>query len=100
MAKPLSKAELAQTHVRINNAEKSSDGGSKKTDLVCFSHLRWDFVFQRPQHLMSRMAKGRRTGRHARRLEILSCGRLRAIMIALTHRGGFRITWPSFKGLL
>ncbi|MDB5723452.1 MAG: UDP-galactopyranose mutase [Novosphingobium sp.] len=21
--------------------------------LVCFSHLRWDFVFQRPQHLMS-----------------------------------------------
>lgn len=24
--------------------------------LVCFSHLRWDFVFQRPQHLMSRLA--------------------------------------------
>ena len=24
--------------------------------LVCFSHLRWDFVFQRPQHLMSRFA--------------------------------------------
>ena len=23
-------------------------------DLVCFSHLRWDFVYQRPQHLMSR----------------------------------------------
>jgi len=21
-------------------------------DLICFSHLRWDFVFQRPQHLM------------------------------------------------
>jgi UDP-galactopyranose mutase len=29
-------------------------------DLVCFSHLRWDFVFQRPQHLMTRFAKGRR----------------------------------------
>ena len=28
--------------------------------LICFSHLRWDFVFQRPQHLMSRFAKGRR----------------------------------------
>ena len=28
-------------------------------DIVCFSHLRWDFVFQRPQHLMSRFAKGR-----------------------------------------
>jgi UDP-galactopyranose mutase len=25
-------------------------------DLLCFSHLRWDFVFQRPQHLMSRFA--------------------------------------------
>lgn len=23
-------------------------------DLVCFSHLRWDFVFQRPQHLLTR----------------------------------------------
>lgn len=25
--------------------------------LVCFSHLRWDFVFQRPQHLLSRAAR-------------------------------------------
>jgi UDP-galactopyranose mutase len=25
--------------------------------LVCFSHLRWNFVFQRPQHLMSRFAR-------------------------------------------
>src|SRR5690348_7281335 len=31
-----------------------------KTDLVCFSHLRWDFVYQRPQHLLSRAAKDRR----------------------------------------
>ena len=29
-------------------------------DLVCFSHLRWDFVYQRPQHLLSRFAKERR----------------------------------------
>jgi UDP-galactopyranose mutase len=28
--------------------------------LICFSHLRWNFVFQRPQHLMSRFAE---TGR-------------------------------------
>ena len=26
------------------------------TDVVCLSHLRWDFVYQRPQHLMSRFA--------------------------------------------
>ena len=25
--------------------------------LLCFSHLRWDFVYQRPQHLISRFAK-------------------------------------------
>jgi UDP-galactopyranose mutase len=29
-------------------------------DLVCLSHLRWDFVFQRPQHLMTRQARTRR----------------------------------------
>lgn len=26
-------------------------------ELLCFSHLRWDFVFQRPQHLMTRFAQ-------------------------------------------
>ena len=25
--------------------------------LICFSHLRWDFVFQRPQHLLTRLSK-------------------------------------------
>ncbi|HEX6224279.1 MAG TPA: glycosyltransferase family 1 protein [Chryseolinea sp.] len=29
-------------------------------DLICFSHLRWNFVYQRPQHLMSRIAKTHR----------------------------------------
>ena len=30
-------------------------------DFVCLSHLRWDFVYQRPQHLMTRAAReGRR----------------------------------------
>lgn len=31
-----------------------------QTDLLVFSHVRWDFVFQRPQQLMSRFAKKRR----------------------------------------
>ncbi|WP_460623058.1 glycosyltransferase family 1 protein [Hymenobacter tenuis] len=26
-------------------------------DVVCFAHLHWDFVWQRPQHLMSRFAQ-------------------------------------------
>jgi glycosyltransferase involved in cell wall biosynthesis len=37
--------------------EKSSH---TNVDLVCFSHLRWDFVFQRPQHLMTRFAQRQR----------------------------------------
>lgn len=31
-----------------------------RPDLICLSHLRWDFVWQRPQHLMSRFARDRR----------------------------------------
>ena len=26
-------------------------------DLICLSHLRWNFVFQRPQHVLTRLAK-------------------------------------------
>ncbi|HRO58378.1 MAG TPA: glycosyltransferase [Burkholderiaceae bacterium] len=29
------------------------------TPLIVFSHLRWDFVYQRPQHLLSRLARRR-----------------------------------------
>lgn len=31
------------------------------TDIVCLSHLRWGFVYQRPNHLMARFARQRRT---------------------------------------
>lgn len=34
---------------------------TRAVDLVCFSHLRWGFVFQRPNHLMTRAARARRT---------------------------------------
>lgn len=36
------------------------DNICETSDLLVFSHLRWDFVFQRPHHLMSRFAKYRR----------------------------------------
>ena len=29
-------------------------------DLICFSHLRWNFVYQRPQHLLERATKNYR----------------------------------------
>lgn len=51
----------------INSKELSDNYlGALKTstgnlpDLVCLSHLRWDFVYQRPQHLLSRFAGERR----------------------------------------
>lgn len=33
----------------------SSAAAQNRPMLICFSHLRWNFVFQRPQHLMHRM---------------------------------------------
>ena len=33
---------------------------AEEFDVVCLSHLRWDFVFQRPQQLMTRCARERR----------------------------------------
>ena len=44
----------------INGSRAHQRGSSAHPDLVCFSHLRWDFVFQRPQHLMTRFARDRR----------------------------------------
>lgn len=37
-----------------------SDVSTDLFTLICFSHLRWAFVFQRPQHLMMRFARSRR----------------------------------------
>jgi glycosyltransferase involved in cell wall biosynthesis len=34
---------------------------SDQDELVVLSHLRWDWVWQRPQHLISRVGRGRRT---------------------------------------
>src|SRR3954464_1350601 len=37
-----------------------SQGGNAFPDVICLSHLRWNFVVQRPQHLMTRCARNRR----------------------------------------
>ena len=42
-------------------AQTMFDSGVRMaTDLVCLSHLRWSWVYQRPQHLMTRAARDRR----------------------------------------
>ena len=40
-------------------APPGPDGAGRLPALICLSHLRWAFVFQRPQHLMTRFARGR-----------------------------------------
>ncbi|HVF66993.1 MAG TPA: glycosyltransferase family 1 protein [Pyrinomonadaceae bacterium] len=57
-------------------------------DLVCLSHLRWDFVYQRPQHLLTRCAEGRRVFFFEEpvydggplRLEVKERGRVRVVV--------------------
>jgi glycosyltransferase involved in cell wall biosynthesis len=44
----------------IKNIEEVSCAFLHNLDLVCFSHLRWGFVFQRPNHLLSRFSKHQR----------------------------------------
>ncbi len=47
----------------MNNQELSElslTNNKNNVDMVCLSHLRWDFVYQRPQHLMSRFARRQR----------------------------------------
>ncbi len=39
---------------------KTQVNPSVAPDVICLSHLRWDFVYQRPQHLMSRFARSGR----------------------------------------
>lgn len=36
------------------------NGENESFAMICLSHLRWDFVYQRPQHLLSRFAKNNR----------------------------------------
>ena len=40
----------------LNNNSTATWQFLQNIDLVCFSHLRWNFVFQRPQHLLSRFS--------------------------------------------
>jgi len=47
---------ITRVGVPVESQAEPSAPDSDKPTLLCFSHLRWDFVFQRPQHLMSRFA--------------------------------------------
>ena len=48
---------LTRAGVPVVSKAEPSASDRETTTLICFSHLRWNFVFQRPQHLMSRFAR-------------------------------------------
>lgn len=48
---------LTRVGVPVESLLEPSAPDPGPTTLLCFSHLRWNFVFQRPQHLMSRFAR-------------------------------------------
>ncbi|MGI4884728.1 MAG: glycosyltransferase family 1 protein [Janthinobacterium lividum] len=54
-------ATLAEVAARPNALPQATAAPSATPyalpDLVCFAHLHWDFVWQRPQHLLSRFAQ-------------------------------------------
>jgi glycosyltransferase involved in cell wall biosynthesis len=61
-----SKKEMKGAQMELNTNFKNKDDSTlasiftdiklNKSVLICFSHLRWDFVYQRPQHLMTRFS--------------------------------------------
>ena len=48
---------LSRVGVPVQSKAEPSAPEPNRPTLICFSHLRWDFVFQRPQHVMSRFAR-------------------------------------------
>lgn len=44
------------TILKNHNSLNNDTATKTPANLICFSHLRWDFVYQRPQHLLSRFA--------------------------------------------
>lgn len=57
------KTHIVQTEQSISKSISNKDFraiASYTPDIVCLSHLRWNFVYQRPQHILSRCAAGSR----------------------------------------
>jgi len=48
------------TSTNKTSADKADDTKRESYDMVVFCHLRWGFVYQRPQHIISRIAKDKK----------------------------------------
>ncbi|HKZ79655.1 MAG TPA: hypothetical protein VJ124_15385 [Pyrinomonadaceae bacterium] len=54
---------VSTSEALLTTSAKSERAGERRQappDVVVLSHLRWDFVYQRPQHLLTRAARERR----------------------------------------
>ncbi len=51
---------MRRQKIVTNDVKLVSTIGNNTLDLVVFSHLRWNYVYQRPQHLLSRGAQAQR----------------------------------------
>jgi UDP-galactopyranose mutase len=60
MSSKYSDKSLVEFDGEVRHDRDTRNAVQTKPDLVCFSHLRWDFVHQRPQHLLKRCARDRR----------------------------------------
>ena len=79
-------------------------------DMLCLSHLRWDFVFQRPQQLMTRFACDRRVFfieeplfdevENADRMEIRPVGPTITVVVPHLHPGSAARTAAVQRALL
>ena len=76
--------------------QQPCDGDLRNADMLCFSHLRWDFVFQRPQHLMSRFARNRRLFF----IEEAVPGDMPAINVRICGQTGVHIAVPTLPAKL
>src|SRR3954464_15540892 len=45
-----------ERRVVYSELNSTSIDQNRNSHAICFSHLRWDFVFQRPQHLIQRLS--------------------------------------------
>jgi glycosyltransferase involved in cell wall biosynthesis len=50
-------SDSLQEQFRVRSTDNDVLLQGEKATLICFSHLRWHFVYQRPQHLMTRFAR-------------------------------------------
>jgi glycosyltransferase involved in cell wall biosynthesis len=56
----MSGSEMTEVELTDGRTRSTPSRGGPPHDVLCFSHLRWDFVYQRPQQLLSRCARDRR----------------------------------------